>query len=241
MRMRIALVSLILAGFALSSTTAEAKLRKRQWIKNFVVTEYWPVPETWFTGKRVSAPGLKKPGRIDWLYSARGVSMEGDGVSADGRRVHVDCLGSAGWINAKGRRTVPGATGWSGGAPFWRNARIWFNKRGRPTYPLSAGGWSDGKGRNYRGNAGICFDEGPSRDLGYYDSIAVDPDLIPLGSRVYIPAYKSVNGGWFRAEDTGGAIIRRHVDVFRPPPAERFGNGRYLTKQRVLVDPPGKG
>ena len=241
MRMRIALVSLILAGFALPSTVAEAKLRKRQWVNNFVVTEYWPVPETWFTGKRVSAPGLTEPGRIDWLYSARGVSMEGDGISADGRRVHVDCLGSSGWINAKGRRTVPGSSGWSGGSPFWRNARIWFNKRGRPTYPLSAGGWSNGKGRKYRGNAGVCFDEGPSRDLGYYDSIAVDPDYIPLGSRVYIPAYKSVNGGWFRAEDTGGAIVRRHVDVFRPPPVERFGNGRYLTKQRVLVDPPGKG
>src|SRR5829696_3716983 len=237
--MRVAVVMLILAGFALSSTAAEAKLRKRRWISNFVVTEYWPVPENWFSGRRVSAPGLERPGRIDWLYSARGVAMEGDGIDAEGRRVHIDCLGSAGWINAKGRRTVPGAGGWSGGAPFWRNARIWFNKRGKPTFPLSAGGWSDGKGRGSRGNAGICFDEGPSRDLDYYDSIAVDPSYIPLGSRVYIPAYKSVNGGWFRAEDNGGAIISRHVDVFRPPPVERFGSGRYLTKQRVLVDPPG--
>src|SRR3954447_21416883 len=173
--MRVALVTLLCAVFALSSATADAKLRKRQWIDNFVVTEYWPVPETWFTGKRVSAPGLNRPARVDWLYSARGVSMEGDGVDSQGRRIHIDCLGKGGWIDAKGRRTVPGSGGWSGGAPFWRNASIWFNKRGLPTYPLSAGGWSDGKGRSYRGNSGICFGDGPSRDLAYYDSIAVDP------------------------------------------------------------------
>jgi 3D (Asp-Asp-Asp) domain-containing protein len=239
--MRVALVMVTLATFALPSAVADAKVRKRQWINDFVVTEYWPVPETWFRGKKVTAPGLKRPGRIDWLYSARGVSMEGDGVDSAGNRVHISCLGSAGWINAKGRRTVPGARGWSGGPPFWRNARIWFNKRSRPTFPLSAGGWSDGKGSKYRGNAGICFDEGPSRNLDYYDSVAVDPDYIPLGSLIYVPAYKPVNGGWFRADDTGGAIIQRHLDVFRPPPSEPFGNGRYLTKQRVLVDPPGKG
>src|SRR4051794_33816962 len=180
--MRIALVTLILGALALAPAAAQAKVRKRQWINNFVVSEYWPVPEAWFTGKKVSAPGLAQPGRVDWLYSARGVAMEGDGVDTAGRRVHIDCLGSGGWIDAGGRRTVPGPNGWSGGAPFWRNARIWFNKRGRPTYPLSAGGWSQGKGRSSRGNAGICFAAGPSRDLTYYDSIAVDPSFIPLGS-----------------------------------------------------------
>ncbi len=41
-----------------------------------------------------------------------------------------------------------------------------------------------------------------------YGTIAVDPNLIPLGSRVYIPGY-----GVGIAEDTGGAIKGSRVDV----------------------------
>ena len=69
--------------------------------------------------------------------------------------------------------------------------------------------------------------------------MAVDPRLIPLGSRVYVPAYRRISGGWFLAQDTGGAIIGRHLDVYRPPTAERFGAGRLLLHQRVYVIPPG--
>jgi 3D (Asp-Asp-Asp) domain-containing protein len=60
-----------------------------------------------------------------------------------------------------------------------------------------------------------------------------------MGSRVYIPAYKSLGGGWFRAQDVGGAILGRHVDVYRPPPASLADKGRYLKRQRILVIPPG--
>ncbi|MEH7209956.1 3D domain-containing protein [Priestia megaterium] len=41
-------------------------------------------------------------------------------------------------------------------------------------------------------------------------TIAVDPNVIPLGSTVYIPAL----GGSFKAEDTGGAIDGNHIDVY---------------------------
>ncbi len=41
-------------------------------------------------------------------------------------------------------------------------------------------------------------------------SIAVDPNVIPYGSFVWIDAMKR----WFRADDTGGAIIGRHIDVY---------------------------
>jgi 3D (Asp-Asp-Asp) domain-containing protein len=65
----------------------------------------------------------------------------------------------------------------------------------------------------------------------------VDTRLIPAGSRIYIPAYRHVNGGWFVAQDTGGGIIGRHIDVYRlPPPAATAG--RFLERQRVLVVPP---
>jgi 3D (Asp-Asp-Asp) domain-containing protein len=42
-------------------------------------------------------------------------------------------------------------------------------------------------------------------------AIAVDPRLIPLGSRLYVPGY-----GAGRAEDTGGAIKGHHIDVWMP-------------------------
>lgn len=38
--------------------------------------------------------------------------------------------------------------------------------------------------------------------------VAVDPDIIPIGSRVYVPGW-----GWGRAEDTGRAIRGRRIDV----------------------------
>ena len=62
--------------------------------------------------------------------------------------------------------------------------------------------------------------------------------MIPLGSRVYLPAYRDDgHGGWFVAQDTGGAIAGRHIDVYRPrPPAP--GPGRYLTGQRIYVIAP---
>ena len=41
-------------------------------------------------------------------------------------------------------------------------------------------------------------------------SIAVDPAVIPYGSYVWIDAMKR----WFRADDTGGAIRGRHIDVY---------------------------
>lgn len=42
-------------------------------------------------------------------------------------------------------------------------------------------------------------------------TIAVDPQVVPLGTRVYIPGY-----GYGVAEDTGGNIKGRRVDVWLP-------------------------
>ncbi|GGH88211.1 3D (Asp-Asp-Asp) domain-containing protein [Pullulanibacillus pueri] len=39
--------------------------------------------------------------------------------------------------------------------------------------------------------------------------IAVDPDVIPLGSTLYVPGY-----GVAKAADTGGAIDGHHIDVY---------------------------
>ncbi|MGQ9708144.1 MAG: 3D domain-containing protein [bacterium] len=51
-------------------------------------------------------------------------------------------------------------------------------------------------------------------------SIAVDPKLIPLGSKVYIPQFEgvAVNGkqlnGVFYAHDVGSAVKGNHIDIF---------------------------
>jgi 3D (Asp-Asp-Asp) domain-containing protein len=63
--------------------------------------------------------------------------------------------------------------------------------------------------------------------------------VIPKGSHVYIPSYASINGGWFEADDTGGAIIGRHIDVFRPPPADPRDQGNFASGQQVYIVPPG--
>lgn len=209
-----------------------------RWLRGVTITEYWPAPESWFVGNLVSAPGLTDKHRIDWLYSATGVSMEGEGIGLDGRMYHIDSLGTGGWVTAAGKPTSA-AKGFAGGAPYWRAGAFWRNAAGAVTFPLAVGGWSAGVGRRYVPLKGVTFAPGASLPLRYYRSIAVDPNVIPLGSRVYVPAYRNDgHGGWFTAQDTGGAINGRHIDVYRRPPATPGTSGQYLTAQRIYVVKP---
>ena len=206
-----------------------------RWVRGVTVTEYWPAPESWFVGRMVTAPGLPGLHRIDWLYSATGLSMEGDGIGLDGQLYHIQSLGDGGWVTASGLPTDP-STGWQAGAPFWRAGGYWRNRRRGVTFPLAAGGWSHGRGRTYVPLHNVSFAAGASLPLHYYQSIAVDPNVIPLGSRVYVPAYRNDgHGGWFIAADTGGAINGRHIDVYRSPPASSSDPGQYLTAARIYV------
>lgn len=189
-------LALLVAAALLAPGAASARpISKPRWVRDVLVTEYFPVPERWFEGRRVAAPGLAGRHRVDWLYSAGGVSMEGDGVGLDGRRYHIEEIGGQGWVDQAGRRTRPLAHGgWSRGGPFWR-ALGWRNRNGRVTFPLEGGGWLRGEGTRYIPPRGIAFAPGPSRPLRFWRSVAVDPQLIPLGSRVYIPAYRETAGG----------------------------------------------
>lgn len=223
---------------AKNSSPVPPKGAKGRWIGGVNITEYWPAPESWFVGKLVSAPGLTGKHRIDWLYSAEGVSMEGDGYGLDGRMYHIDSLGDGGWVTKDGHSTDPGR-GWPGGVPYWRSGGYWRTRRGAVTFPLQAGGWSNGAGRRYVPLRNVSFASGPSLPLRFLQSIAVDPKLIPLGSRVYIPAYRhDGHGGWFLAQDTGGAIKGRHVDVYRRPPVRPTDGGQDLVRQRIYVVRP---
>jgi 3D (Asp-Asp-Asp) domain-containing protein len=215
-----------------------SKRAKGNWLRGVAITEYWPAPEAWFLGAMVSAPGLPGLHRIDWLYSAAGMSMQGSGIGLDGASYHIDALGNGGWVTAQGKSTSP-SDGWSAGAPYWRAGGYWRNTKRQVTFPLAAGGWSNGRGTRYVPLRGVTFAAGASLPLRYDQSLAVDPRVIPLGSRVYVPAYRNDgHGGWFIAQDTGGAINGRHIDVYRSPPTNPLDLGSSLAAQRVFVIKP---
>jgi len=59
-------------------------------------------------------------------------------------------------------------------------------------------------------------------------TIAVDPRLIPLRSKVYIKGM-----GWYQAEDTGGAIKGKRIDIYfdSHKEAQKFG----VKKRKIYV------
>jgi len=59
--------------------------------------------------------------------------------------------------------------------------------------------------------------------------IAVDPSVIPLGTKVYVEGY-----GYAVAADTGGAIKGYIIDLFMPSQAEAYRWGRKKVKIKVL-------
>lgn len=59
--------------------------------------------------------------------------------------------------------------------------------------------------------------------------VAVDPDVIPLGTRVYVPGY-----GVGLAADTGGAIIGDKIDLCMESASEAWRFGRRTVKVYVL-------
>lgn len=68
-----------------------------------------------------------------------------------------------------------------------------------------------------------------TRNASGYSTIAVDPRVIPLGSRVYVSGY-----GYAYAVDTGGDIIGNRIDVFFPTNAECESWGRRSVSVTVL-------
>lgn len=62
-------------------------------------------------------------------------------------------------------------------------------------------------------------------------AIAVDPDVIPMHSRIYVPGY-----GWGEALDTGGKVKGNIIDVFMETRREAYDWGR--VKKEIKVCPP---
>jgi 3D (Asp-Asp-Asp) domain-containing protein/LysM repeat protein len=71
---------------------------------------------------------------------------------------------------------------------------------------------------------GVNLKENPDAKV-----IAVDPNVIPLGSKVYVEGY-----GYATAEDTGGAIQGNRIDVFIPSKDQAVDFGRKTLNVKVL-------
>jgi hypothetical protein len=226
------------AGCPPRPKATEQRITHPRWVSRAVVTEYYPVRESWFSGRLVRAPGLPGRHRVDWLYGPHGLAMNGEGLGLDGRFSHFAGPYGIGWVNGRGAATSPCWNGtWTRGSPAWL-AFGWRNRHGGVTFPLSGSGWSQGRPARYVGGPALRFAPGRTRPLPFWRVVATDPRVIPLGSRVFIPAYCHTPArGWFRALDTGGAIIGFHVDVYRAPP--RRLELRALRDQRIYVVPPG--
>jgi 3D (Asp-Asp-Asp) domain-containing protein len=83
----------------------------------------------------------------------------------------------------------------------------------------------------YCGCAICCDGDGKTatgRDANL-PGVAVDPDIIPLGSRLDVPGY----GSWRLADDTGRLIKGGRVDLRFPTHAEARAYGKRTIRVRV--------
>ncbi len=63
-------------------------------------------------------------------------------------------------------------------------------------------------------------------------TIAVDPNVIPLGSKIYVPGY-----GWGIAEDTGKSIKGYIIDVYMDSRKSAIEWGRKKEVQIQVIEP----
>lgn len=68
-----------------------------------------------------------------------------------------------------------------------------------------------------------------SRNPNGYSTIAVDPSVIPINSKVYVQGY-----GYAIAADTGSAIIGNRIDVFFPSPNDAHNWGARTVNVTIL-------
>lgn len=117
---------------------------------------------------------------------------------------------------------------------------------------------NDGRIINYAGPCnygyGTCFEElnikrhpfgrgARRRPLVPFKSVAIDPQVVPIGDPLYIPELDgiplpdgSVHDGCVRADDTGGGIKKQKMDFF----VVTYGNFRFLLSElwnRQVITP----
>ncbi len=221
-------IALVLAVAAPSASAATS-------LGDFQLTYYWFAAESGFVGAKVEAQGIAGTYREDFLYSARGVPMQGTGTADSTAHVHYAGTHGGYWVTKAGKKTVPNAGGWSAGAPYWREGG-WRTAAGAVTFQRPDGTWVNGAGVTKLPYHDL-FDTGVGTDVTEWKSIATDLRVIPRGTNVYVPQLAgSPSHGCFRADDTGGAIIGTHIDVFIP----QRTLGGLPTRGQVLRLAPGE-
>jgi uncharacterized protein YabE (DUF348 family) len=84
----------------------------------------------------------------------------------------------------------------------------------------------------YSGHSSTATGRRPARNEGGLSTIAVDPSVIPLGSKVYVDGY-----GYAIASDTGGAIKGNKIDVYLNSASECDSWGRRSVNTLVVAYP----
>ncbi len=86
----------------------------------------------------------------------------------------------------------------------------------------------------YSNHSNTATGKTPVRNEGGLSTIAVDPSVIPLGSKVYVEGY-----GYAIAADTGGAIKGNKIDIYLNTSSECYNWGRRSVNV-LLVAHPGE-
>lgn len=113
-----------------------------------------------------------------------------------------------------------------------QNSRqVAFNSAHSSGAVLSRGGSVSSASKVIAVNATAYSDDGLTATGAHTSQgiIAVDPRVIPLGSRVYVEGY-----GYAVAADTGGAIIGNRIDVFIPSESGARNWGMRLVNVYIL-------
>ena len=84
----------------------------------------------------------------------------------------------------------------------------------------------------YTGHGITAMSLKPVRDPNGLSTVAIDPSVIPLGSKVYVEGY-----GYAIASDTGGAIKGNKIDVYMNSNEECFAFGRRTVTVNVIAYP----
>lgn len=88
------------------------------------------------------------------------------------------------------------------------------------------------KSTAYSGHSATASGRAPCRDKNGISTIAVDPTVIPLGTKVYVEGY-----GYAVAADTGGAIKGNKIDVYFNSKSECTSWGRKQVQVKIIAYP----
>ncbi len=180
-------------------------------------------------GSKTNATALNLWATYYYIHQARATGQGEELLDLDGRSLGIK-LAKADWCNAAMQGTVQ---------VFSQTAFLnTFNFAGRGSdvqvdcsdfFKSLSGSMIDrvGRARFSLSPTPLGYGAGKTQ-LVEFRSIAVDPDQIPLGSIVYIPAARGqvltlssgdrvVHDGFFYAADVGSAIRGNHIDVFLGP------------------------